>query len=167
MGTCYTSARRRTVLASGMWTECTFGSGPHFASVLSHLGGSGHQNEIPCTHPPSPNPCDSEYDHFGACRTVSEAIGGLGRASPQGADAGEPLAIFCPSGILDHFSTFYEIRNQTLGMRNQESGAFLKVSERNDSSRVHFHTFHHFTIMIMHSFSVSLPPPTHTGVTLI
>ena len=85
-----------TVLASGMWTECTFGSGPHFASVLSHLGGSGHQNEIPCTHPPSPNPCDSEYDHFGACRTVSEAIGGLGRASPQGADAGEPLAIFLP-----------------------------------------------------------------------
>ena len=58
----------------------------------------------PCTHPPSPNPCDSEYDHFGACRTVSEAIGGLGRASPQGADAGEPLAIFFALlGFLDHF----------------------------------------------------------------
>ena len=104
-----------TVLAGGMWTECTFGSGPHFASVLSHLGGSGHQNEIPCTHPPSPNPCDSEYDHFGACRTVSEAIGGLGRASPQGADAGEPLAIFLP--FWDFWTIFgkcekSEIRNQ-------------------------------------------------------
>ena len=110
-----------TVLASGMWTECTFGSGPHFASVLSHLGGSGHQNEIPCTHPPSPNPCDSEYDHFGACRTVSEAIGGLGRASPQGADAGEPLAIFF--ALLGFFRHFLgNVRNQKLEIRNEESG---------------------------------------------
>jgi len=84
-------------------------------AIQSHLGGSGHQNEIPCTHPPSPNPCDSEYDHFGACRTVSEAIGGLGRASPQGADAGEPLAIFLP--FWDFWTIFgkcekSEIRNQ-------------------------------------------------------
>ena len=110
-----------TVLASGMWTECTFGSGPHFASVLSHLGRSGHQNEIPCTRPPSPNPCDSEYAHFGACRTVSKAIGGLGRASPQGADAGEPLAnFFCLLGLFGPFSG--NVSNQKLEIRNEESG---------------------------------------------
>ena len=151
-----------------MWTECTFGSGPHFASVLSHLGGSGHQNEIPCTHPPSPNPCDSEYDHFGACRTVSEAIGGLGRASPQGADAGEPLAIFFRQHRMESVKKG-GVRNQKLEIRNEESEIMCVrvVFGRNDSSRVHFHTFHHFTIIIMHSFSVSLPPPTHTGVTLI
>ena len=87
---------------------------------------------------------------------------------PEVSTLGDPFRIFFRQHRMESVKKG-GVRNQKLEIRNEESEIMCgrMVSGRNDSSRVHFHTFHHFTIIIMHSFSVSLPPPTHTGVTLI
>ena len=81
---------------------------------------------------------------------------------------GDPFRIFFRQHRMESVKKG-NVRNQKLEIRNEESEIMCgrMVFGRNDSSRVHFHTFHYLTMIILHSCSVSLRPPTHTGATLI
>ena len=88
-------------------------------------------------------------------------MGGLGRVSSQGADAGEPLAIFF--GNIEWSVKKGGVRNQKSEIRNEESEIMCVrvVFGRNDSSRVHFHTFSLFNIDIL-ALMFRFPTPTYT-----
>ena len=144
------------------WLEATLAREAIWQGKWRYSGPRMEPSGPEATHPSQPNPCGSEYDHFGACRTVSEAIGGLGRASPQGADAGEPLAIFF--ALLGFFGPFFDIfRCSKSEIRNEESEIMCVrvVFGRNDSSRVHFDTFSLFNIDNI-ALMFRFPTPTYT-----